>query len=76
MKETIKNFLAMLFATALWVLAVLIIVAMYILFEAGPVWEEFVFLGVVGGLFALGVYVTTKNKRLLVAAGFPLFPLQ
>jgi len=74
MKETIKNFLAMVVATAIWGLGFLIIFSVYYLFESGPVIEEFIFLGVVVLLFAGGIALTKRSARLKTALEYPLFP--
>jgi hypothetical protein len=74
MKETFKNFVAMVVASALWVLALLIIPTVYYLFESGPVIEEIVFLAVIGILLTLGILFTRKSERMKAALEFPLFP--
>jgi hypothetical protein len=74
MKETLKNFFAIVIATIIWGLAFSILIGIYLLFESGPNVEEFVFLGVVSTLFTIGVYASRKNDRLKTALDFPLFP--
>jgi small-conductance mechanosensitive channel len=74
MKETLKNFCAMVIATTIWVLGLLIILSGYYLFESGPVIEEVIFLLVVIGLFVGGLFLARKNKRIETALQLPLFP--
>ena len=74
MKETLKNFIAMVVATTIWMLGFSVLFGAFFLFESGPQIEEVVFLVVVIILFSGGVYVSKKNKRLKTALEFPLFP--
>jgi hypothetical protein len=74
MKETIKNFLAMVVATVIWCLAFSILVGIYFLIESGLSIEEGLFLVVVITLFTVGVFAAQKNERLKAALNFPLFP--
>lgn len=74
MKETFKNFAAMVTATIIWALGFLILGAGYLLIESGPIIEEFVFLGAVIVLFVIGVFICKKYERVKVALEFPLFP--
>jgi hypothetical protein len=67
MIETLKNFLAMVFASAMWLLVIMNIVAIYTLIQAGPEPEEFIFLAVVAGLFIIGVFFTLHSERLKAA---------
>ena len=74
MKETLKNFIAMVVATTIWVLGLLIILSIYFLFEKGPVIEEWLFLAVCIGLFTIGILISRKSARLRTALEVPLFP--
>lgn len=74
MKETFKNFIAMVVATAIWISGFLILAGVYYLFESGPVVEEFIFLGLVVLIFLIGIYFSHKSERLKAALEFPLFP--
>jgi divalent metal cation (Fe/Co/Zn/Cd) transporter len=74
MEETVKNFIAMVVATAIWMAGLLILVGVYYLFESGPAIEEVVFIAVDVVFFALGVFLSRKNKRLEAALNFPLLP--
>ena len=74
MKETFKNFIAMVVATFIWALGFLILGTVYYLIEAGPTIEEFIFLGIVVGLFVFGIFLSNKSERIKVALEFPLFP--
>ncbi len=74
MKETFKNFVAMVIASAIWVLPLLIIPTIYYLFESGPVIEEVIFLVMVLVLLLLGVFCVRRSERLKAAVEFPFFP--
>jgi hypothetical protein len=74
MKETLKNFIAMVFATILWVLALLLLPGIYYLFESGPVVEEIIFLVVDILLLGGGALIASKHERLKTALEFPLIP--
>lgn len=74
MKETVKNYVAMVIATIIWVLGFSILAASFYLIESGPAIEELIFLGVVIALFVVGIYLSNKSERLKAALEFPLFP--
>lgn len=74
MKETIKNFIAMAVATAIWGLGFVILFSIFFLFESGPLIEEWILLLVAILLFSLGIWYSRRSKRLEVALENPLFP--
>jgi hypothetical protein len=74
MKETVKNFIAMVVATVIWALAFSILITVYFLLDSGPSIEEGLFLVVVITLFTVGVFAAQRSERIKTALNFPFFP--
>ncbi len=71
MKDSIKNFLAMVFATVVYLLAFSVIFSIYYLFEAGPTKDEFILMFILVSIFGICVKIANSNKRMQTALEYP-----
>lgn len=75
MRNAIKNFLAMAFATAVYLLVFSVIFSIYYLFEAGPTKDEFILTLILVSISGICVKIANSNKRMQTALEYPLLPL-
>ena len=69
--ETIKNFLAMIFASFTWFLGVVILFSIYSLFAGGPSVVEGILVMVFMVIFGCCLLAAKYNERIRVALEFP-----
>jgi hypothetical protein len=75
MREQIKNFFAVVFATTVWCLGVSVIVWVFLAFDSGWSRDEFIVLALLVALFCSSLSVSRFNKRLEVALTYPFMLL-